>query len=122
MSHRRLSTASSLSHYQRIWKTVNLIPKGCVSSYGQVADYAGLPGRARLVGKSLSNTPKELSINWHRVVRFNGEIAFDKGSVQANKQRDLLQEEGVTVINNRVKMKDFNWQADLATILHSLEF
>ena len=41
------------SKYQRIWQTVLQIPVGKVASYGQIADLAGLPGRARLVGKPL---------------------------------------------------------------------
>ncbi|MFT6267881.1 MAG: methylated-DNA-protein-cysteine methyltransferase-like protein [Alphaproteobacteria bacterium] len=105
------------SKYERIWKTVNSIPRGRVSSYGQIADFAGLPGRARLVGKSLGYVPNALNVNWHRVVRSNGQLAFTKGSEQALKQTGLLQEEGVAVINNRVKMKAFNWIPDLATML-----
>ena len=46
-------------HYQQIWQTVQLIPRGKVACYGQIADLAGLPGRARLVGKALGKVPKE---------------------------------------------------------------
>ena len=109
-------------HYMRIWKTVNAIPKGKVSSYGQVADLAGLPGRARLVGKSLGFVPENMQVNWHRVLRSNGQIAFPKGNEQALKQTRILQEEGVAVFNNRVRMKEFAWQPDLLTLLHDLEF
>ena len=45
------------SKYQRIWQTVLQIPAGKVASYGQIADLAGLPGRARLVGKALGKAP-----------------------------------------------------------------
>lgn len=107
--------------YRRIWKTVNTIPAGKVSSYGQIADFAGLPGRARLVGKSLQYVPDSMKVNWHRVLRSNGQLAFDKGSEQAILQTGLLQEEGVVVFNNRVKMKNFNWVPDLATMLQGFE-
>jgi methylated-DNA-protein-cysteine methyltransferase-like protein len=40
-------------YYQKRWQTVQLIPEGKVACYGQIADLAGLPGRARLVGKAL---------------------------------------------------------------------
>jgi methylated-DNA-protein-cysteine methyltransferase-like protein len=46
-------------HYQQIWQTVQLIPQGKVACYGQIADLAGLPGKARLVGKALGKVPKE---------------------------------------------------------------
>jgi methylated-DNA-protein-cysteine methyltransferase-like protein len=108
--------------YPRIWKTVNAIPKGKVSTYGQIADFAGLPGRARLVGKSLGQVPNNMQVNWHRVLRSGGQIAFAKGSEQALKQTGLLQEEGVVVLNNRVKMPIFEWKPDLFALLHELEF
>jgi methylated-DNA-protein-cysteine methyltransferase-like protein len=108
---------SGMSIYERIWKTVERIPKGKVSSYGQIADFAGLPGRARLVGKSLGKVPSTRSINWHRVLRSNGQLAFEKGSKQAREQTDLLLADGVLVFNSRVNMKTFNWVPDLATML-----
>lgn len=108
--------------YERIWKTVNTIPLGKVSSYGQIADFSGLPGRARLVGKSLGYVPKSMKVNWHRVLRSNGQLAFAKGSDQALLQSGLLQQEGVAVFNNRVNMKLFNWEPDLATMLQAFEY
>jgi len=118
----KVADARPKAHYLRIWKTVNAIPKGKVSSYGQVADLAGLPGRARLVGKSLGHVPKDMQVNWHRVLRANGHIAFAKGSDAALKQTGLLQEEGVVVLKHRVKLKEFGWQPDLLTLLQELEF
>jgi len=108
--------------YQQIWQTVLQIPAGKVASYGQIADLAGLPGRARLAGKSLGYCPKELDVPWFRVLRSSGQIAFPAGSEQAEKQKGLLQEEGVVVINNRVKLKEFQWQPDLSELLFKLEF
>lgn len=107
---------------KRIWKTVQVIPKGKVASYGQIADLAGLPGRARLVGKSLGLAPKEMKLRWYRVLRSSGQLAFEKGSNNAERQKGFLQEEGVVVLNNRVKLNQFGWQPDLADILMKLEF
>jgi len=107
---------------KRIWKTVQVIPKGKVASYGQVADLAGLPGRARLVGKSLGLAPKEMKLPWYRVLRSSGQLAFERGSPDAQRQKGLLQEENVVVLNNRVKLKQFGWQPDLADMLFKLEF
>lgn len=112
----------SNTHYQKIWRTVQLIPIGKVACYGQIADLAGLPGRARLVGKSLGFVPKEISVPWYRVLRSSGQIAFPIGSEQALKQTGLLQQENVAVFNNRVKLSTFQWQPDLAEMLWKLEF
>lgn len=107
---------------KRIWKTVVVVPKGKVASYGQIADLAGLPGRARLVGKSLRLAPKEMALPWYRIVRSNGQLAFEKSSQYALRQKGLLQEEGIAVLNNRVKLDQFGWQPDLADILMKLEY
>jgi len=107
---------------KRVWHTVKIIPPGKVASYGQIADLAGLPGRARLVGKSLGLAPKEMKLPWYRVLRSNGQLAFKKGSDSAEKQKGLLQQENVVVLNNRVKLKEFGWQPDLAEILVGLEY
>lgn len=113
---------SGNTSYPKIWQTVQLIPAGKVASYGQIADLAGLPGRARLVGKSLGFAPKELQVPWYRVLRSNGQIAFPLGSEQAQQQTGLLQQENVAVINNRVNLKLFQWHPDLAEMLFKLTY
>lgn len=106
----------------RIWKTVAVIPKGKVASYGQIADLAGLPGRARLVGKALGLAPKKMNLPWYRVLRSTGQLAFKKMSNEANQQKVLLQDEQIIVLNNRVNLKQFGWQPELAELLMGLEF
>lgn len=98
------------------------IPAGKVASYGQVADLAGLPGRARLAGKCMAYAPKEMKVPWYRVLRANGQLAFKAGSSNSLKQTGLLQEEGVAVINNRVNMDEFRWQPSLDEMLLNLKY
>ncbi|AOW75855.1 cysteine methyltransferase [Colwellia sp. PAMC 20917] len=113
-------------NYPRIWQTVQLIPYGKVACYGQVADLAGLPGKARLVGKALGKIPddgwKEKSVPWHRVINSQGKISFAVERELFAKQSALLQEEQVVVIGNRVKLTDFQWQPDLAELLFKLTY
>ncbi|MDN4502241.1 methylated-DNA--[protein]-cysteine S-methyltransferase [Alteromonadaceae bacterium BrNp21-10] len=109
-------------NYHKIWQTVLAVPAGKVASYGQVADLAGLPGRARLVGKSLGMAPTSMQLPWYRILRSNGQLAFAKGSESAERQKGLLQTEGVVVMNNRVRLKEFQWQPDLGEILFKLDF
>ena len=109
------------SKYQRIWQTVLQIPAGKVASYGQIADLAGLPGRARLVGKALGKAPPELGVPWFRVLRSNRSLAFTPGSEVAELQRQSLLAEGVLVKNNRAPQQDF-WQPDLAELLFKLNY
>lgn len=109
------------SKYQRIWQTVLQIPAGKVASYGQIADLAGLPGRARLVGKALGKAPPELAVPWFRVLRSNRSLAFTPGSEAAELQRQSLLAEGVVVKNNRAPQQDV-WQPDLAELLFKLNY
>ncbi|MBV2129413.1 MGMT family protein [Arsukibacterium indicum] len=108
-------------NYQRIWQTVLLIPAGKVASYGQIADLAGLPGKARLVGKALGYAPQALAVPWYRVLRSDRSLAFVPGSATALEQRQLLAAEGVILQNNRVAKTDL-WQPDLAELLFKLQY
>ena len=103
---------ANLNTIARILNTVSVVPPGFVASYGQIADLAGLPGRARLVGKHLTDEFKGQTIPWHRIVRSDGKIAFPIGSDKAEEQRQKLIEEGIAVRNFRISMKKFQWQPD----------
>ena len=102
---------------QQIWNTVTRIPPGRVASYGLVADLAGLPGRARMVGRSMQQAPADMALPWYRVIRSNGQLAFPPGSLMAEKQKGLLQEEGVVVLGNRVDMAQFGWSPELHELM-----
>jgi O(6)-alkylguanine repair protein YbaZ len=99
--------------HDRIWNTIAQIPEGNIAGYGHIATLAGLPGRARMVGKVIGLAPKELQLPWQRVLRSSGEIAFTAHSTMANKQAQLLRQEGVMVENNRVRMSIYQWQPTL---------
>ena len=111
-------------NHVKIWETVQVIPIGKVACYGQVADLAGLPGRARLVGKALSFVPKSgwkgQAVPWYRVINSQGRISFPLGSEQFNKQQNLLLEEQVVVIGGKIKLACFQWSPDLAELLFTL--
>jgi methylated-DNA-protein-cysteine methyltransferase-like protein len=81
-------------HWPAIWGVIATIPRGRVASYGQVAAAAGLPGRARMVGRALAGLPPNSDVPWYRVVAANGKISLP-GAAGAE-QRKLLQAEGVS--------------------------
>ena len=86
-----------------ILAAVRAIPRGQVSSYGRVAEQAGLPGRARLVARVLA-TRHAPRLPWHRVLRSDGRIAFPPGSELFEEQARRLRAEGVVVEAGRVRM------------------
>jgi methylated-DNA-protein-cysteine methyltransferase-like protein len=96
------ATGTSHQALQAIWHVVRAIPRGQVSSYGSVAKRAGLPGRARLVGRALKVAPNDLDLPWHRVVAAGGRIAFPKTSRLFAEQRRRLRAEGVQLTRGRV--------------------
>jgi methylated-DNA-protein-cysteine methyltransferase-like protein len=94
---------TDLSAADKILAAVRAIPRGQVAGYGEVAHRAGLPGRARLAARVLSeNTDPKLP--WHRVLRSDGRIAFPEGSKNFREQSQRLRAEGVVVSNGRVRM------------------
>jgi len=88
---------------------VSSIPRGRVSTYGLVADRAGLPRRARLVGRVLSALPTGSAVPWHRVVAAGGRIAFPAGSRANREQRARLAREGVPTLRGRIDMDRNGW-------------
>ena len=86
---------------ERILAAVAAIPAGAVSSYGWIAEKAGLPGQARAVGEALSRNPD--ASGWHRVVNSEGRIRTppERG------QRTMLEAEGVAFALDRVDRDRF---------------
>lgn len=99
------------SPYRAIYTVVAAIPYGKVATYGQVAQLAGLPGRARLVGHAMATLDGK-GIPWHRVINAQGEIsARADGDPGADLQRLRLESEGVVFDRRgRVSLARYRWQ------------
>ncbi len=97
---------SNDDRYRRIWDVVAGIPDGCVLNYGEVARLAGLPGRARLVGRALGLAPKSMKLPWHRVVNAQGQISFKPGGAKHRRQRELLEAEGVEFVDGVIDLDE----------------
>lgn len=87
------------------------IPRGRVTTYGVVAQRAGLPRGARLVGRVLSKLPAGSRMPWHRVVAAGGRIAFPPGSASRERQIGRLRREGVAVANGRADLQAHGWNS-----------
>jgi|SRR6185503_15076199 len=97
-----------------IRRVIAAIPRGRVASYGEIAARAGLPRRARLVGRVLGDAGAAgAKLPWQRVLRSDGRIAFPPGSKGFREQRARLIEEGVIVHHGRVDLGRFGWQRNL---------
>lgn len=104
----------------RIYVAIAAIPPGRVASYGAIAARAGLPGRARLVGRLLGEVPDGMELPWFRVLRASGQIALPPGSRGFREQCRRLRAEGVEVSNGRVPLSRFGLDGDLDHALWGL--
>ena len=97
-----------LSKAECIWQVVHAIPPGRVATYGEVAALAGLPRRARLVGRVLGQLPAGSRLPWHRVIGAGGRIVVRDGGEAEQARR--LRKDGVVVRNGRVNLRLYGWQ------------
>lgn len=81
--------------------TIRKIPKGKVSTYGEIARAAGFPGAARQVVWALRGASRGLP--WHRVVGAGGRISLP--GENGLEQRFRLEAEGVVFHGKRVWME-----------------
>ncbi len=103
-------TNHELDANHRIWLVVAAIPEGKVTTYGAVAQKAGMSRAARRVGLALRGLPSNTHIPWHRVVNAQGRIALPEGSVPYNSQKDRLESEGVPFrTNGTIDLRQYGW-------------
>lgn len=88
---------------------VSQIPRGRVTTYGDIAALAGWPSHSRMVGRTLRYSPEAVQLPCHRVVNKEGRTA--PGWSQ---QRTLLEAEGVSFKpNGHVDMQRCLWEPEL---------
>lgn len=91
------------SFFQRVYEVVKLIPYGRVTSYGAIARYLGTGKSARMVGYAMNASHSQLeSVPAHRVVNRNGMLTGKHHFGGPNIMQDLLESEGVSVVEDRI--------------------
>ena len=92
---------------QAVYEIVKLIPQGRVTSYGAIAKAIGFPNLSRMVGRIMSQCDSEINhIPAHRVVNNSGILSAKDAFGVPGKMQQLLESEGVMVINDRIQ----NWK------------
>lgn len=95
--------AHTPNFYDQVYAVVRRIPPGKVSSYGRIAQMLGRPRAARAVGYALNALKDKrqasnfVPVPWQRVVNSAGRISTTNRELSANRQADLLRQEGVAV-------------------------
>lgn len=92
----------------RVRSVVRRIPRGRVATYGDVAKIAGRPRAHRAVGNIMRNC-QDTSIPCHRVIAAGGKLGGFGGDL--HRKRDLLVQEGLVVVNGRVRQfREARWK------------
>lgn len=90
--------------YSRIFEVACLIPEGRVTSYGAIAKYIGSPRGSRMVGWAMRQSGSHHEyVPAHRVVNRLGMLSAKHQFPGENLMQELLENEGVVVINDQIQ-------------------
>ncbi len=97
--------------YETIYKAVKKIPRGRVATYGDIAWSCGFREHARLVGYALHNLKSGSDVPWHRVINCKGLISLRKHTPGHERQRKLLEQEGIVFTNAKIDLARYGVRA-----------
>lgn len=96
--------------FDKVYKVVEKIPYGKVTTYGAIAEVCGIKSAARTVGWAI-NGAKESGLPCHRVVNRNGELTGKLHFGEPDLMEALLRSEGVEFTEEgRVVMEKYFWK------------
>ncbi len=91
--------------WELVYQVVKKIPRGRVTTYGELARRLRIRGGARVVGYAMAGCPSGRGIPWHRVVGAGGRLIIREP--YASLQRRLLESEGVKIEGARIDMRAY---------------
>ncbi len=92
---------------QAVYDITKRIPEGRATSYGAIAKAIGYPNMSRIVGHIMSECDSAHTlIPAHRVVNSQGVLSGRKSFETPTLMQELLEKEGVIIVNNRIR----NWK------------
>lgn len=100
-----MEAGNSISFFERVHDVARQIPYGRVTSYGAIAKYLGAAKSARMVGYAM-NASHSKDVPAHRVVNRKGLLTGKHHFDGTNLMQQLLESEGVLVIDNQIQNFD----------------
>ena len=99
-----------MTFFEQVYELLKTIPKGYVTTYGDIAKALGRPRSAKFVGYALHANPDPENIPCYKVVDRKGNLAssFAFGGIEI--QQALLEGEGITVVDGKVDLEKFLYQ------------
>jgi methylated-DNA-protein-cysteine methyltransferase related protein len=96
-------TATNDNFFERVYAVVKQIPEGKVTSYGAIAKALGTARSARMVGWAMNAAHNLPDVPAHRVVNRMGLLTGKHHFDGTNLMQQLLENEGIEVINNQIQ-------------------
>ena len=88
--------------FERVYEIVRQIPEGKVTSYGAIAKALGTARSARMVGWAMNASHNLEDVPAHRVVNRKGLLSGKHHFDGTNLMKQLLENEGIKVIDNQI--------------------
>ena len=86
---------------QKVYKKLLDVPKGKITTYGDLAKAVGLKNGQRLIGKIMNKNPDPVLVPCHRVVMSTGKIGgYAYGEIVKMK---MLSDEGIEITNGKIE-------------------
>lgn len=95
----------TLNFFDKVYEVAKQIPFGRVTSYGAIATYLGAARSARMVGYAMNGSVNK-DVPAHRVVNRKGLLTGKQHFQGTNLMQQLLESEGITVIDNQIQDLD----------------
>ena len=92
--------------FDRVYEVVKQIPYGRVTNYGSIAKYLGSAKSSRAVGYAMNASHNMADVPSHRVVNKVGLLAGKHHFFGSNLMKDLLESEGIEIVDNQVNRFD----------------
>jgi len=85
---------------KKIYKKLLEVPKGKITTYGELAKAVGLKNGQRAVGKIMNKNPYPVIIPCHRVIKSDGKIGGYAYGEEI--KSDMLTREGIVIKNGKI--------------------
>ena len=98
-----------MSFANRVYALCKRIPKGKVTTYGDIARALGISS-PRAVGQALRCNPSAPLVPCHRVISSNGTIGGFRGKREGKVVTEkiaLLRQEGISIVDNKIDLKKY---------------
>jgi len=88
----------------KVYKKLLEVPKGKVTTYGELAKAVGLKNGQRTIGRIMNKNPYPVIVPCHRVIQSNGKIGgYAWGEDVKTK---MLSKEGIKIKNGKILHSD----------------